>query len=117
MAEFLKETEGVFQVLAISGRLEPNDGTTLRSELDRLAAEPSIHGVVVDLSRLDYMASAGFRELFLVGRKLARRNCRLAVSGLHGEVDRIFRLARFETAYPIYPTREEAINALRKNPE
>jgi len=114
MASFLTETEGTYQILQVAGRLDPSAGEALRAELDRLAAEPSTSAVLVDLTGVDYMASAGFRELFLAGRKLARNNSQLAVCGLSGEVKRVFELAKFDTAYPIYATKEDALEDLRQ---
>ena len=96
-------------VLTVSGRLDPSSGKDLRDSIDRIVDADGKADLLVDLSGLDYMASAGFRELFLAGRKLARQGARLAVCGLCGEVKRVFELARFDTAYPIYPSRAEAV--------
>jgi anti-sigma B factor antagonist len=70
--------------------------------------------LLVDLEGLEYMASAGFRELFLAGRKISRQGGRLAVCSLRGEVKRIFELACFDTAYPIFETRREALDFFAK---
>lgn len=110
MAAFLIAMEGSVTIISISGRLEPAGGRDLREALDRLAETSG--SLLVDLEGLDYMASAGFRELFLVGRKLGRRGARLAVCGLRGEVRRVFELARFDTAYPVFSDRPEALSVL-----
>jgi hypothetical protein len=44
---------------------------------------------------------------------VARGGGRLVVSGLRGEVKRVFELARFDTAYPIFETRQQAIDFLK----
>ncbi len=59
------------------------------------------------------LASAGFRELFLAGRKIGRKGGRLVVCSLRGEVKRVFELARFDTAYPIFETRQLALDHLK----
>jgi anti-anti-sigma factor len=110
MAAFVTTIEGNITVLAVAGRLEPMGGKDLRDTLEALSNDSK--DLLVDLENLDYMASAGFRELFLVGRKLGRQGARLAVCGLQGEVRRVFELAKFDTAYPIYTNRAVALTEM-----
>lgn len=112
MAAFVTSKEGSISILEVTGRLDPQDGSKLRETLDHLSTEST--GIVVDLQGLEFMASAGFRELFLTGRKLDSRGARLAVCGLQGEVKRVFELARFETAYPIHEDRVTAMATMQK---
>jgi anti-anti-sigma factor len=113
MAAFQTTTEGSINILAVSGRLDPNGGKDLKDTMTVLTDGEAPGDLVVDLASLDYMASAGFRELFLAGRKIGRSGGRLVVCGLRGEVKRVFELARFDTAYPIFATREEALAFLQ----
>jgi anti-anti-sigma factor len=114
MLKFENLVDGSVNVLSLSGRLDPSGGKDLREQIEKLLPEGGSGNLLVDLSSLEYMASAGFRELFLAGRKLGRRGSKLAVCGLTGEVKRVFELARFDTAYPIYNDRAEGISALEK---
>lgn len=114
MLKFEESLDGSVNILSVSGRLDPSGGKDLREAMEKLLPEGSTGDLLVDLSSLEYMASAGFRELFLAGRKLGRRGCLLAVCGLTGEVRRVFELARFDTAYPIYADRAEGIAHLQK---
>ena len=116
MAAFQTFTDGSTKILAVSGRLDPSGGRDLKDTMTALTDGETPGDLVVDLEHLDYMASAGFRELFLAGRKLSRSNGRLVVSGLRGEVKRVFELARFDTAYPIFETRQQALDFLREPP-
>ena len=113
MAAFQTSTDGNINILVVSGRLDPNAGKDLKDTMSALTDGETPGDLVVDLAGLDYMASAGFRELFMAGRKIARSGGRLVVSGLQGEVKRVFELARFDTAYPIFETRELAIDFLK----
>lgn len=112
MTLFETSAQGQLQILSVSGRLEPMDGKELRAMMDSLAGFEDGSSLLVDLEHLEYMASAGFRELFMAGRKLGRCGGKLAVCALRGEVKRVFELAKFDTAYPIYATREEAVVAM-----
>jgi anti-anti-sigma factor len=114
MAAFQTSVDGGVRILAISGRLDLQSGSDLRDTLRSLTEEEDPVDLLVDLEGLDYMASAGFRELFLAGRKISRQGGRLAVCSLRGEVKRVFELACFDTAYPIFETRREALDFFTK---
>jgi len=113
MAAFQTISDGSINILAISGRLDPHSGKDLKDTITALTEGDKPGDLLVDLAELDYMASAGFRELFLAGRKIGRSGGRLAVCALRGEVKRVFELARFDTAYPIFETREAALSHLK----
>jgi anti-anti-sigma factor len=117
MATFQTSREGSLNILAVSGRLEPADGKVLRETIESLTAGGDATSLLVDLENLQYMASAGFRELFLAGRKISRAAGQLAVCSLRGEVQRVFNLAKFDTAYPIYPDRAAALAAMTPPPQ
>jgi anti-anti-sigma factor len=112
MAAFQTSEEGPIKILAVSGRLEPLNGKDLRDTINVLIGEDAVD-LVVDFEQMDYMASAGFRELFFAGKKLSRQGGRLVVCSLQGEVKRIFEIAHFDTAYPILASRQAALDHLR----
>lgn len=115
MAAFQTTTDGPIKILTMTGRLEPMGWKDLKDTMTALTETEEKADLLVDLEGLEYMASAGFRELFLAGRKLGRNGGRLVVCSLRGEVKRIFELAKFDTAYPIFEDRQAALEFL-KNP-
>lgn len=113
MAAFTTSSEGSINILSVQGRLDPHSGKDFKDTINLLTGEDGTGDLLVDLEELTYMASAGFRELFLAGRKIGRNGGRLVVSSLRGDVKRVFELAGFDTAYKIFETREEALDYLR----
>lgn len=113
MAAFQTTIDGSIHILCVSGRLDPHGGKDLKDTMSALVDGEEKGDLLIDLENLEYMASAGFRELFLAGRKLGRKGGRLVVCALRGEVKRIFELAKFDTAYPIFETRREALDFLK----
>jgi len=112
MATFQLSAQGNAQILEVSGRIEPDHWKGLKEALqqgaDAASSQPK--GVLlVDLEKLEYIASSGFRELFLTGRQMSREGGFLAVCALQGEVKRVFQLAGFATAYPVFETRQAAL--------
>ena len=57
--------------------------------------------------------SAGFREFFLVGRRMGREGGTLSVCSLQPQVREIFEIAQFATSYPMYDKREAAVAAVK----
>ena len=70
MAAFQTTVEGNVKILTISGRLDLQSGADFRETLRFLTEDDESVDLLVDPEGLDYMASAGFRELFL--RRRAR---------------------------------------------
>lgn len=113
MAAFQTDIDGSIHILSVSGRLDPHGGKDLKDTMASLTDGDAEGDLLIDLENLEYMASAGFRELFLAGRKIGRKGGRLVVSSLRGEVKRVFELAKFDTAYPIFETRQDALDYLK----
>ena len=109
MAEYITTHEGPVTILEISGRIEPDNWQELNAVFKTITDNEKTRHLLVDLAGLDYTASAGFRELFMVGRALSRKGGHLAVCSLQGEVKRVFDLAGFATAYPIFDDRTAAL--------
>ena len=114
MAAFQTSTDGNIKILAIEGRLDPQSGKDLKDTINTLTAGDDPGDLLVDVEGLTYMASAGFRELVLAGRKIGRASGRLVVCSLRGDVKRVFELAGFDTAYKIFETRDEALAYLKQ---
>jgi len=108
MADYRTTQSTSFTLLEISGRIDPDNWQGLNAVFDSLTSDPQTKHVLVDLAQLEYTASAGFRELFLAGKALSRKGGKLAVCSLTGEVKRVFELAGFATAYPVFETRADA---------
>ena len=108
MADYTITPSETYTLLEIAGRIEPNNWQEMNETFTKLCDSPDVKNILVDLANLDYTASAGFRELFMAGKKLARKGGRLAVCSLQGEVKRVVELAGFATAYPIFDSRADA---------
>ena len=106
------EKAGPVLLVTLVGRLDATHHATLRETVEREIAAVGSKGVVFDLSGLEYVSSAGFREFFLIGRHLQRLGGGLAVCALQPAVQRIFDIAQFQTAYPVCATRDEALIAV-----
>lgn len=113
MAAFTTTRDGNINILHITGKLDPFAWRDLKDTMAALTAGEEQTDLLVDLGGMDFMASSGFRELFLAGKNLSRKGRWLAVCSLQGEVKRMFDLAKFDTAYPIFEDVPSALDWLR----
>ena len=106
-------TDGDALVACPSGRIDTityNDfKTALNAELDKTKAKH----LVIDLTDLEYVSSAGFREFFLAGRRMSRDGGTLSVCSFQPVVKELFEIAQFMTAYAVHDTREAALAATK----
>jgi anti-anti-sigma factor len=68
--------------------------------------------LVVDLTALEYISSAGLRSFLVVGKRLKGCGGTLALSGLDGMVREVFDLSGFAALFPVHPCPETALEAL-----
>jgi anti-sigma B factor antagonist len=101
--------EGVL-VVALDGRLDSNTSGALEAVLP--ARIQSNDRVVLDLSQVPYVSSAGLRVL-LIGAKAARAGGRkLALAGLSDSVREVFDISGFTSLFTLAPDVDTAIAAL-----
>jgi anti-anti-sigma factor len=100
-----KEENGV-TVLQVSGRLDAVSAEAFGTECRPcLAAERQI---VLDLSALEYISSAGIRAILLVAKELKEIHGGLAIAGLKGMVREVFTITNLDQVFPVFETVSEA---------
>jgi len=98
-------------LIEVSGRVDSTNATQLGEALST-QIEAGHHLLVADLSRVEYISSAGLRELVTAvkkARKTAGGDLRLA--SLNDRVRDVLTLAGLDTVFQIYPTPVEAVGS------
>jgi anti-sigma B factor antagonist len=113
--------DGVFAVLEVN--FESADNIALvkfSGRIDSMSAgvfgealcKPLEHGqvnVVADLSDVEYMSSAGLREIVTALKKLKKASGDLRLAGVTARVTEIFEMSGLDTVLKIYHTPNAAI--------
>lgn len=108
--ELREERLGRIALLVPSGRIDSTTAAMFGERLSATLGAP-IGALVIDLSDLEYISSAGFRTL-LVANRLARTNAvALHLCGLSDKLQQLFDLAGFVELFAIHPQKSEAIAA------
>jgi anti-sigma B factor antagonist len=100
-------------VLEAHGRL---DSTTAQQLRDRLIAlvQAGRNAIVLDLTNIAYVCSAGFQALLIGNRVAAESGGNLALCELTGNVKRLFEIACLTEQFLICQTRADGIAKLRE---
>jgi anti-anti-sigma factor len=69
--------------------------------------------VVVDLARSDYLGTALLGAVVRLWKRVAQRGGRLALCNVSANIVEVLRITKLQTAWPIYGSRQQAIEALR----
>jgi anti-sigma B factor antagonist len=96
MAQLELETtrNGPVAVVAPTGELDLSGAAVLQAELDRLADEGELGGVVLDLRGLEFMDSSGLRLVVLADMQAREAGRRFALVRGDETVHRVFEITR-----------------------
>jgi anti-sigma B factor antagonist len=101
-------------VLAPSGRLDHDNCEAFREELEPHLERSARDGtpIVLDLSGLEYVSSAGLRCFMLAAKQAKLQHGRIVVAAMQPVVGEIFHISRFDLVFEVYATVREALAAL-----
>lgn len=101
------------RLVTVSGRI---DHTNSERFQDLISAEvgrsTSGGGVVVDLTGLEFITSAGLRALLLAQRTVTGAGAKLVVTGIRGVVGEVFRISKFDALMSVAASPQEAVASI-----
>ena len=95
-------------VMDISGRLDAITAIDAENSLTELVKDGN-YKILLNLSGLDYISSAGIRVLLTVAKLLKRHDGQLTFTGLKGGVLNVFNMSGLQAIFKVYETEEEAL--------
>jgi anti-anti-sigma factor len=99
------------RVLAPKGRLDHESCEAFQADLKPHVEACAREGtaLVLDLSGLEYVSSAGLRCLMIAAREAKARASRIMVAAMQPVVAEIFQISRFNLVLEVFPTLREAL--------
>lgn len=92
MLNITKSTENNALTIALEGRLDTTTAPELETELK--AALPGIVSLTIDMSKLEYISSAGLRVL-LSAQKIMNKQGEMKIIGVNDVIMEIFEVTGF----------------------
>lgn len=105
--EMLDETEPARAGAALRGRLDGGSANEFDRQMQPWLDSPRVQTLVLELSGLDYISSAGLRSIFRARKQLAQREARLLLLNPQPQVQRVFDIVKAVPLSEIFNSVEE----------
>src|SRR3954453_18147328 len=92
--EFETTRNGSVAVIVATGELDLSGAAVLEAEIERLAAEPALGTVVLDMRGLEFMDSSGLRLVVQADMRAREAGRRFALVRGSETVHRVFEITR-----------------------
>jgi anti-sigma B factor antagonist len=101
-------------VLRVEGRLDQDTCESFRADLMKYVEAAARDGgaIVLDLSPLEYVSSAGLRCFMLASRQAKAHHGRIFVASMQPMVAEIFEISHFNLMFQVFPSVREALGAV-----
>jgi anti-anti-sigma factor len=105
-------TSGATTVVAVTGKLDTVTAPAFEKRIHELIGAGAIR-LVLDLSGIDYISSAGLRGLLVMSKLLDGKQGRVCLVGVKGNVRSVFEMSGLLTFFRAEETVEAAETAVR----
>lgn len=103
----LQEPTRGIAIIIVSGEVDMSSSPAVRNTLTPLF-KPGMKAVVINLAQVSYMDSSGIATMVEGLQQSMKRGIHFRLAELNPSVWDVFKLARLETLFHIYPTTEAA---------
>jgi len=110
--EFSQEKAGDVAIVKLTGRLDSGAAHAAEEGFNGVLGGGAPH-LAVDMTKLDYISSAGLRVLLVVAKKVQQAKGKVALFGLSPSVREVFTVSGFDTIFSIVPDSAAAVAAVR----
>jgi anti-anti-sigma factor len=110
--EFAHEQSGDVMIVRLAGRLDSGTAQSAEESFTQVLASGEPH-LVIDMSKLEYISSAGLRVLLVIAKKVQQAKGKVALFGLADNVREVFSISGFDRIFSIQADAEAAVAAAR----
>ncbi|MGI9311705.1 MAG: STAS domain-containing protein [bacterium] len=107
-----RENEALF--VLPGGRIDGNNAHEFHNALTEAITDQD-DTVVMDLSNLTYISSAGLRAILLTAKALQKRDAKFMLCSLKATIKGVFEISGFDKIIAIYDSRETALTSIGKS--
>ena len=101
-------------LIEAEGRIDhgtaPAFGSVLLPHVEGCTREEKI--LLVDLSKVNYMSSAGLRVLMIAAKGCRKQGGKMVLAALQPTIQEVFKIGRFDKVLELYPTVRQALAAI-----
>ena len=102
------EEKGEVVVVRVEGRLDAASSPQLEQQIHAIIDRGHFK-IVLNLSGVDYLSSAGMRLMLSISKKLKNLEGKIVACGLNTEVMDVIKMAGFHQVLEFYPTESDSL--------
>jgi len=102
--------KGDVSIIALSGSVDSKNAPAIRDEL--LGSLKDAKNVIIDMTEVNYLSSAGLRLLLLVYRDIAARNGKVVLVGVSDEIQGVMANTGFIKFFKLAATEADGLSSL-----
>lgn len=110
--EFAHEQSGDVVIVKLSGRLDSVTAQPAEESFSRVLSDGAPR-LAIDMSKLEYISSAGLRVLLVMAKKVQQAKGKVVLFGLAANVREVFSISGFDRIFSIQSDAEAALAAAR----
>lgn len=95
-------------VLGVEGRLDANSSGAFQERLLSEVEKRPNSRIVIDLTGLNYLSSAGLRVLLVAAKSSKKIGSEVRLAGMRPHVEEVFTISGFDALFQIFPSPEAA---------
>jgi anti-sigma B factor antagonist len=99
--------EGEVSIITVEGSIDSKTAPELQQTVLDVTAEAN--DVVIDLSNVSFVSSAGLRVLLMVYRQIKAKNGKVILAGVSEEIKDVMSMTGFITFFELTETQTEAL--------
>ena len=110
-----EQLEGDLLIMRLAGRADSTNAEFLAKRLTAFeegGLMDEARGIIVDLTELFFITSAGLRSLLIAQREASNNKREFAIAGVRSELSDIFSLTGFNRLIRIFDRTEEAVGSM-----
>ncbi len=98
-------------VIYVDGDLTTNSSPEVEAEINEILEEAA-NNVVINVERVNFIASTGLRVILALGKRLDGEGLKLSVCSMNPSTKSVFEMSGFSKLFPIFDTEEDALESL-----
>ncbi len=108
--EFKHDQKEQYHILQVSGRFDINTAAEFEAEIQKCISDGHNH-IVVDLSDLEYISSAGLRSILIGAKSVKAAQGEMRFCSMSGMVEEVFTVSGFKSMFKIFDSVSAATSA------
>ena len=100
-----------YSLMKITGEISYNDLSDFEKKANEALQQPE-KNILIDLSQLTYISSAGLRVMLKLAKELSAMKKNLALFGLNEFVSSVFQIAGFDKIFNIHKDKKSILETL-----